>query len=420
MEIRLPYGRSHHTVHLPDTIPYEMLEAAPVAQPENFEQQLSSEIEKGLDNAVRAMNKKRIRTVSVAVPDETRPVPVKAILPVLIRKVMELLPRVSDDNITILLGGGLHPPPDAEGINAILPVEDLGNAEIIAHDALRSTLAYYGRTSRQTPVYIHSRMAAADMKIVIGQIDPHQFVGFTGGAKGIVIGTGGKDTIEHNHSLLFGENASVGVLNGNPVREDLNEAGGMVGIHFAVNVVMTPDKKPAGVFAGDPDEVLTRGAALCARVYGVALDERFDMIIASCGGYPKDITLYQAQKGMNMASRALKPGGKLLLLASCEQGVGDPVYYDYASMFECMDDAMEDFRQKKFRMGLHKCYLFGCTTTRHEAVLHTELDEETIADCLLVKKNAQVALNGWIDSFHGTPRIGVVPYANTTYFYDKS
>lgn len=405
---------------MPDTIPFETLAADPVEQPENFDEQLESEIEKGLDGALRTMDKAGIRTVSIAVPDETRPVPVKTILPVLIRKIKELLPRISDDNITIIVGGGLHPPPDDEGIKAILPMEAMGNAQILAHDALRSTLTHYGRTSRQTPVYIHCRMAAADMKIAVGQIDPHQFVGFTGGSKGIIIGTGGKDTIEHNHSLLFGENASVGVLNGNPVREDLNEAGRMVGIHFAVNVVMTPDKKPAGVFAGDPDEVLTRGAALCARVYGVALDERFDIIIASCGGYPKDISLYQAQKGLNLASRALKPGGKILLLARCDQGVGDLVYYDYASMFECMDDAMEDFRQKEFRMGLHKCYLFGCTTTRHEAVLHTELDEKTIADCLLVKKNAQAALDGWIDSFPGTPRIGVVPYANTTYFYDKS
>lgn len=419
MEITLPYGHSWHSIYLSESVPYVMLESAPFEKIENFEQRLEAIVEEDLAGKLSKMEKALIKTVSIAVPDETRSVPIKIILPVLLEKIRKLLPEIKDEKISIIVGGGLHPPPDDEKIKNLLPVEALGRAKILSHDALLSSLIYYGSTSRQTPVYVNSRMADADLKIVVGQIDPHQFVGFTGGAKGIIIGTGGKDTIEHNHRLLFEENAKVGVLRGNPVREDLNEAGNMVGIDFAVNIVMNPNKEVTGVFAGDPDDVLSRGADLCAKVYGIALQEKFDIVIASCGGYPKDITLYQAQKGLNLAAQALKPNGKILLLAYCEQGVGDPVYYDYTSMFQCMEDAMKDFRQRQFRMGLHKCYLFGCTTTHHEAVLHTELDAETIKKCLLTKKNAQETIDEWLRSFQGQPRIGVIPYANTTYFYKQ-
>ncbi len=275
----------------------------------------------------------------------------------------------------------------------------------------------YGLTSRKTPVRINADFAGADFKIVIGQIDPHQFVGFTGGAKGVVIGCAASETIEHNHSLMFYEGARVGRIAGNPVREDLNEAGEMVGIQLALNVVLNAEKNIVQMLAGQPLEVLKKGAETCSAVYGVCIAEKFDIVIASCGGHPKDICLYQAQKGLNLASQALSPGGHILLLAASPQGVGDDIYFDYVSQFTTPEEVLSDFKDTGFRMGAHKAYLFGRTLADFDVAISSDLDPGVLRKCHLRAADPTVIVGEWVDAFKGRPRIAVVPNANTTYFY---
>ncbi len=122
---------------------------------------------------------------------------------------------------------------------------------VITHDAKKSEMVDLGSTSRGTPVRINAEFCRADLKIVIGQIDPHQFVGFTGGSKGVVVGIASAASIEHNHSLMFEDQARVGRLSGNPVREDMNEAGRMAEIDLVVNVVLNAQKNVVRLLAGD-------------------------------------------------------------------------------------------------------------------------------------------------------------------------
>jgi nickel-dependent lactate racemase len=288
---------------------------------------------------------------------------------------------------------------------------------VSGHDAKTSPMVDYGSTSRGTPVLVNSLMAGADFKVVIGQIDPHQFVGFTGGSKGIVIGCGGEATIEHNHSLMFHDDARVGVLEGNPVREDLNEAGSMIGIDLAVNLIMAPSKEVVQILAGDPLDMLMQGAETCAALYGVAIDEEYDIVIASCGGYPKDICLYQAQKGLNLASQAVRKGGHILLLAASTQGVGDDVYFDYVSQFTSPEEVLSDFKKQGFRMGAHKAYLFGRTLNQFNVAVSSELDAGVLQKCHLRSADPSRIIGEWVGNFTTVPRIGVIPNANTTYFY---
>ena len=277
----------------------------------------------------------------------------------------------------------------------------------------------FGTTTRGTPVRINAALGRAEFKAVIGNIDPHQFVGFTGGAKGIIVGCGSPETIEHNHGLMFHDSAQSGIIDGNPVREDLNEAGRMAGVDFVVNVNMDPEKRVVRLLSGDPAAVLREGAKTCAAIYGVALDGLYDLVVASPGGFPKDINLYQAQKGLNMSSQALKPGGRLLLTARCEQGVGDDVYFDYVKQFETAGEVLDHFKKQPFRMGPHKAYLFSRTLTRFSVVVASDLDAETLRTCHLRKGDAQATIDGWMGEMIGRPRVAVVPSANTTFFYRR-
>jgi len=416
VELSLRYGSGVRKLRLPDEAEVHLLQ--PQARPVLADP--AAALEKALGRPLEAARLEEMtppRRVTVAVPDESRPTPVRTLLPVILARLFRAFPRLKPDQVTVIVGAGLHPPLDRAGLDRVVPPEAVGGVRVIGHDARRSAMEDRGRTGRGTPVAVNAELARADLKISLGQIDPHQFVGFTGGAKGAAIGCGAAATIEANHGLMFHERARAGVLEGNPVREDINEAGDLIGLDLAVNVVLDPDKRVAALLAGRPEAVLKAGAPVCAQVYGLALEERYDLVIASCGGHPKDICLYQAQKGLNLASQALKPGGGILLLAACPQGVGDETYAEYVGRFQRPEDVLADFRQQGFRMGAHKAYLFARTLSQYEVVVDSDLEAETLARCQIRAGRAQETIDRWLDRFQGRPRVAVVPQANTTYFY---
>ncbi len=415
MHIELPYGHGTIRLEIPRVACCDVL--SPASLPPLSD--LAADLSAGLDRPLGAKPLEaghRPESVAIAVPDETRPTPVKDIAPVILDRLFARWPDLERSRVTVIVGGGLHEPAPAEAMARILPPEAARGCRVLAHDAHNSPLADLGRTSRGTPVLVNAVYAAADLKIVIGQIDPHQFMGYTGGAKGVTVGCAGAEAIRASHSLLLQDSARGGVLAGNPARDDVSEAGRMVGIDLAVNVVLNAAKKPVWIGVGAPDAVLAEGAEVCARVYGVDLAEPYDLVVASCGGYPKDLCLYQAQKGLNTAGQAVRPGGRVLLCAECGQGVGDDAYYDYVCRFETMGGLMDDFRAAGFRMGAHKAFLFGRTLAHCEVVVHSALDPETLRRCHLTPGDAQATLDHWIFKASGPLRIAVIPNANTTFF----
>ncbi|MBW2437792.1 MAG: nickel-dependent lactate racemase [Deltaproteobacteria bacterium] len=419
MEIELRYGDGRKQIKIPDHTDVTILK--PAARPtvpsiaQSLEETLANPL--GCESFQKMLQQAAPKTIGIAVPDETRPVPLHAILPLLLEKVRKALPDLATDSITIVIGGGLHSPLEKQTQAQVLPDSISQGCRVIAHDARQDRMVDYGLTSRKTPVRINAEFAETDFKIVIGQIDPHQFVGFTGGAKGVVIGCAAAETIQHNHSFMFHQEARVGKITGNPVREDLNEAGEMVGIHLALNVVLDANKNVIQMIAGKPHQVLETGAETCSAIYGVGIDEKFDIVIASCGGHPKDICLYQAQKGLNLASQALRPGGHILLLAASPQGVGDDIYFDYVSQFTTPEDVLRDFKKTGFQMGAHKAYLFGRTLADFDVAIASDLDPGVLRKCHLRAAEPTVIVNEWLEAFSTPPRIAVVPNANTTYFY---
>lgn len=419
MEIKLKYRNGVKTLKLPRQVDVRVM--TPRDLPEIPD--LAGSLRSALDDPLEAPpleDRPRPSSIAIAVPDETRPVPLKVLLPVLLDRIFQAWPDLEPSAVSIVVGGGLHPAPDKNQMARILPV-DLRGCSLIAHDAMTSPMKTYGNTSRGTPVEINAVIGEADLKVVVGLIDPHQYQGMTGGAKGVVIGCASKAMIEKNHSLMSMPGAVAGNIQDNPPRLDLNEAGRMIGIDLAVNVCLNAEKKAVAVLAGDPETVLRSGARISEQMYGLPLDELFDITIASCGGNPKDICLYQAQKGLNTASQCTKIGGRILLLAACDQGVGDQCYFDYVRKLPCPSSQMREFEEQGFRMGAHKAYLFSRTLTRFTVVVDSDLDAQTLASCHLTKGKAQETIDSWFkEQTPGTDqRVAVLPNANTSYFYNR-
>lgn len=417
MEIQLKYGKGTRTLRLPDQAEVVVMTPRDLPVISDLPAALDAALDAPL-NALPLEQRPMPSRVAVAVPDETRPAPLKQLLPVLLKRILRTWPELHPENVSVVVGGGLHPAPDPAQMARILP-DDLSGCSVVSHDALTSAMTSFGTTSRGTPVEINAAIGEADLKIVVGMVDPHQFQGMTGGSKGITIGCASKAMIERNHSLMADPAARVGNIADNPTRLDLNEAGRMIGIDLAVNVCLNPGKQAVGLFVGEPEAALRAGAAVTEQVYGLPLDRPFEIVIASCGGDPKDICLYQAQKGLNMASQCAEEGGKILLLAACGQGVGDPHYENYVRRFSCPVEQMREFAEQGFRMGAHKAFLFSRTLTRFTVVVDSEMDARSLGQCHLTKGDAQATLDAWLATYpeNGCPRIAVVPNANTTYFY---
>ncbi len=418
MELTLKYGEGTIEIQIPESADVTVLEPEKLVPVSSIRDALSKALVKACERSHDLLPVlKEHETVAISIPDETRPLPTAKILPFLLEWLFTKIPDLIPDRVTIIIGCGLHSGDDRKTIEKLIPPKITHGCRVMVHDAFNSPTIYFGRTTKGTPVHINDGFATADYKIVIGQIDPHQIVGFTDGVSAVIIGCSSEATLEHNHSLMFHDAAKAGVLNDNPVREDLNEAGEMIGIDLAINFVLAPNKEVVEVLAGRPIDTLREGARTSSYLYGVAIDEKFDIVVASCGGYPKDICLYQAQKGLNLASQALKTGGHILLLAALPQGVGDDIYFDYVSQFTTPEEVLADFRKQEFRMGAHKAFLFGRTLSEFDVAICSELDKGILQKCHLRAADPSKVIAEWLESTSGNQKIGVITNANTTYFY---
>lgn len=411
----LPYGRATLSLKLPESLPVSWIAPAEVpAAPEPL-----ALVGQALDEPVgdaRLRDFAGARSVVIAINDKTRPVPHEHLLPPLLTRLEGL--GIPPQAITLLIASGTHAPMRSEEFAAIVPPEILARYTVVAHDCNDSdALVFLGETSYRTPVWVNRRFYEADLRIVVGNIEPHQFAGFSGGVKTAAIGLAGKATINANHAMLRDPRSRAGQFAANPVRQDIEAMGRMIGVHFALNAVLNGHKQIVEALAGDPTAVVEAGIALAARLYVVPIPVPFDLIIASCGGYPKDLNLYQAQKGLAHASLAVREGGAVILAAACSEGVGSQSYLDWMTPdVDSHAAVLEKFAHTGFQVGPHKALLIARDALRLRGVwLISQLPPAQVKSLLLTPvEGLQQALALALPGLPAGGRIGIMPAANAT------
>jgi nickel-dependent lactate racemase len=296
----------------------------------------------------------------------------------------------------------------------LLPRFALDGCRVLSHDASdEHELRKVGTTSRGTPLWTSRHYVEADARIVVGNVDPHQFAGFTGGAKGVVIGCGGLATIETNHSLMEHPLARMGISHGNPVREDIDEAGKLIGIDFVLNVVVNGQHEVVRAFAGALDAVSEESRAFSLSLAQAEFEEPADVVIASPGGYPKDINLYQAQKALAHASRVVRPGGTVVLVAECTDGIGDTLFERWMTEASSLDEIVGRFHREGFRLGAHKAYLFARDMIKATVLLVSSLPDALTKKLFFVPfSTLSEALEAALVEQGQTARIAILPRAS--------
>lgn len=267
------------------------------------------------------------RTAAISVCDITRPAPNRITLPPLLKRLHAA--GIPKEGITILIATGLHRAATTEELDIILGPEIAATYRVASHDARDfASHRLVGTTRRGTPVYVDERFVAADLHITLGFIEPHLMLGFSGGRKLIVPGVAAQETIKVIHSPRFMREplATEGSTEGNPLHAELLEAAALARHDFILDVTLTPERAISGVFAGNPVKAHAAGVEFMVSTSLTPLDGLVDAVITSSAGYPLDLTFYQCLKGLTAAQHIVKPGGKMLLLAECAEGIGSPEY----------------------------------------------------------------------------------------------
>jgi nickel-dependent lactate racemase len=234
------------------------------------------------------------------------------------------MPGTRPEDITIFIATGTHRANTDAELERMLGRDILSRYRVLNHDSRdAAALAFVGRTSTGVPVFLNREFLQADVRLTTGFVEPHFFAGFSGGPKMVAPGLAGLETVMtlHDASRIGHPNATWGVIEGNPVHDDVREIARMVGVHFALDVTLNREQKITAAFAGD---ILEQHRAACAYAKETAMravPSPFDVVLTTNSGYPLDQNLYQAVKGMSAAAKIVKRGGTIVCAAECRDGL---------------------------------------------------------------------------------------------------
>jgi nickel-dependent lactate racemase len=258
--------------------------------------------------------------IAISVCDITRAQPRRLMLEAL----FAAAPQIQMEDVTVLIATGTHRANTPEEIERMLGPEIPRRCRILCHNARdNASLVHVGNTSTGVRVLLNRAWMDAEFRITTGFVEPHFFAGFSGGPKMVAPGLAGLDTVLtlHDASRIGHPKATWGVIDGNPVHEDVREISRMTGVDFAFDVTLNREQQITAAFAG---ELFQEHAAACAaarRTVMRPVDAPFDVVVTTNSGYPLDQNLYQAVKGMSAAVRIVKPGGTIICAAECRDGI---------------------------------------------------------------------------------------------------
>ncbi len=285
---------------------------------------------------------------TLVLPDKTRNCGAHLFLPHLLDFLNEV--GISDREVTILLANGSHVSNSNREIANMLGEETVSRVRILEHDSHdEATLILVGETCYRNPVKINRHVAGAEQVICVATAVHHYFAGYGGGPKMINPGCAGYHTIAGNHALSI-DGAAKGLhpacrsgnVEGNPIQEDIRDSFRFIRKPLLLETVLDAHGDIVAAFWGELWRTHQLACDLVDEIYRVRLDEPADLVVASCGGAPKDINLIQAHKSIANAFQAVKPRGVILLFARCPQGIGSETfmewfsYHDFDSMMRAL------------------------------------------------------------------------------------
>lgn len=322
--------------------------------------------------------------VVIITSDITRYTGSEVYLPLLVERLN--LQGIPDEDIEILIALGIHRPQTPHEHERILG-ELYGRIRVRDHDCDDSAqLVSIGRTSNGIDVRINRLAVEADHLILTGVIGFHYFAGFGGGRKSVLPGIASRQACMASHFAVLnpgagsGKNlrAVTGNLDNNPVHQAMNEACTLAAPDFILNTVLSPEKQIIAAFAGHWHEAHENGCRYYREHFSYPLAEKAELVIVSCGGFPKDINLIQAHKSMEYAAQALKDGGVMILLAECRDGFGNSTFFSWFR-YKLLNQ-FEAALREKYEINGQTAYSILQKAQRFRIILVSEFPGQQVAE----------------------------------------
>lgn len=331
---------------------------------------------------------------------------------------------VKDKDILIISATGAHREQTEEEWRELVGNEVFNRIKIMDHRSTSShEIVNLGQTDYGTSIEVNKEVVNADRVIITSGIVYHFLAGYGGGKKALMPGVCSYDSIMANHKLALnphgkGLNSEVkaGKLDNNPISVDMLQVANKVGVDFALNVVIDEkDHKIAFATAGDMEKSHRIGAQFVDKYFGIEIEEKADLVIASCGGFPKDIDLYQTYKTVHNIVPALKPGGVGVLLSECREGVGNEKFYTIFTEHE-NNDARENYLRKNYNIAGFMGFSQAIWAEEFNFIIVSSLHEEKIKNMNMtpassINEAIEIA-NKFLDEKH---RAYIMPKGAVTY-----
>lgn len=379
-EIELPYGTSVLKANVPT---------------ENITCILNTRHANGLKNEAEAITRSlrlpiespplldcvhKDNRIVIIVTDNTRPCPDDRLLPPILAELEQKVPR---QHITIIIALGLHPPLDKEALIKKLGRDIIANYRVLNHDVNQTV--NIGTTSRGTPVDINRNVVEADFRISTGFIEPHFFAGFSGGRKSIAPGVFSIRSAYQNHGYKMIDHpcARAGVLEGNPVHEDMVEQARMAKLNFIVNVILNKKREITHVVAGDPFQAHEQGCQIARDIVGVKVGHKVDITITTNNGAPLDLDLYQSCKGIETASIITRDGGIIIIASSCSDGVGPEAFQELHSSVGSPAEVLQKIRREEPIGVQWENQILARIQQRNSIYLMSHLEDSVVRDMMM-------------------------------------
>ena len=410
MKLSIGFGHKPQEVEIEDSLIMGILEPNEIQLEMTGEEEVKRSLNNPIGTGRLSQIVKKGEKVVIVTSDITRPLPSYKVIPSILDELYEV--GVSPEDITVVFALGSHRPHTQEEIIQLVGERVYKEVKCIDSDANDSVSM--GITKGGTPVDVFRVVAEADRRICIGNIEYHYFAGYSGGAKAIMPGVSTPAAIQANHRNMVLDDAKVGRLIDNPVRDDLNEAIQYCPIDFIVNVVLNEKKEIIFSVAGDYIKAHRVGCEFLDKIYKKQLQEKADIVIVSQGGAPKDINLYQTQKALANAEHAVKDGGIIILVGSCKEGFGSKIFEEWMTEADSPDDIIARIREK-FVLGGHKAAAIALVQKKAKIFMVSEMDADIVKSIFMEPyTSVQEAYNDAIKELGQDVKVLVMPYGGST------
>lgn len=394
--IEIPYYTSHMELHVDE----KNLKAVIRAKMHEFRtKKTETEIVKeAMDNPIGTPKLEELakgkKKVVIVTSDHTRAVPSKITLPLELAAIRKGNP---DADITILIATGLHRPTTEEEQRRMFGDEIVDHEKIVVNKAFEpDQFVMMGVLPSGAEFHVNKLAAEADLLLTEGFIEPHFFAGFSGGRKSILPGVCSAETVNENHSYkaIASPYAKTGVLEHNPIHEDMVRAARMVNVQYILNVALNAEKKVIAAWAGDLEQAHAEGVAFI-RKWSQCESITGDIVVTSNGGYPLDQNLYQSPKAVATAEACAGDDGVIIMCCSCVDGMGGTHFAELIRMGtpEEIDAYLSKIPSKETIPEQWCPQIYARILHKHKMILVSKLDEETVRACNMIPaKSADEAL----------------------------